>query len=115
MQINSFVIPIYFGTVKVVQSNDKDKVNKRFKIDWDGLNTTVYTQDNHNFMMVTQPIEEITPFTIGTIAHEAVHIANWRMSRIGFKYDYENDEPFAYLVGFITEEIYKIVARKIIQ
>jgi hypothetical protein len=112
MQINSFVIPIYFGTVKVVQSNDKDKVNKRFKIDWDGLNTTVYTQDNHNFLMVTQPVEVITPETINTIAHESVHIANWRMSRIGFKYDYENDEPFAYLVGFITEEIYKIVARK---
>lgn len=112
MQINLFVIPIYFGTVKVVQSNDKDKVNKRFKIDWDGLNTTVYTQDNHNFLMITQPIEIITFETINTIAHEAVHIANWRISRIGFKYDYENDEPFAYLVGFITEEIYKIVARK---
>lgn len=41
--------------------------------------------------------------TIGTIAHEATHAAMEIFEYIGARIDYENQEPFAYLVGWITE------------
>jgi hypothetical protein len=40
----------------------------------------------------------------GTLAHEAVHAANYMLERAGVKMSYENDEAQAYLVGHIVDQ-----------
>ena len=45
---------------------------------------------------------------ISTIAHEADHIVSFIFKRVGIKLDLDNDEPHAYLLGYIVEQIYKI-------
>lgn len=45
---------------------------------------------------------------ISTIAHEAVHIAHRIMDMVGWQHDTANDEPFAYMVGYIAEKLHKI-------
>lgn len=40
----------------------------------------------------------------GTLAHEAVHAANYMLDRAGVKMSYENDEAQAYLVGYIVDQ-----------
>lgn len=49
----------------------------------------------------------------GTLAHEADHAANFIFKSIDAKVDAENDEPHAYLVGWITECIEKVKKGKI--
>lgn len=45
--------------------------------------------------------------TCGDIAHEAVHMANQLYNHIGQEIDTENDEDYAYLVGWIVNQIYE--------
>ncbi len=47
--------------------------------------------------------------TPGTIAHEVFHAVEFLMDRIGIKLDPNSDEAYAYLTGYITDEIYKII------
>lgn len=42
---------------------------------------------------------------VGTLAHEADHVANAIFKQIGAKVDVENDETHAYLVGFVASAI----------
>lgn len=43
-----------------------------------------------------------------TIAHESVHVANYLYDIVGAEVDIRNDEPYAYLIGWIVEQIYII-------
>lgn len=50
--------------------------------------------------------------TIGDMAHEAFHIAANIFGDVGGIIDVENQEPFAYLVGWATNCIYKTIRGK---
>lgn len=43
------------------------------------------------------------------IAHEIVHAASYTFEHAGIKMDVENDEPFAYLVGWLTKKVYEVI------
>lgn len=48
----------------------------------------------------------------GTLAHEATHAANYMLARASVRFDLENDEAQAYLIGHIVDEcIPALVAR----
>lgn len=51
-------------------------------------------------------------FEFGTIMHECYHGANNIWNCIGAKHDTDNDEPFAYLLSFLTEESRKFLAER---
>ena len=53
-------------------------------------------------------LHKLNDITTGIIAHEADHAANQIFKAIGAKVDVTNDEPHAYLVGFITDCIHKV-------
>lgn len=47
------------------------------------------------------------------IAHEIFHIATFIMSRVGMKLKLMvSDEAYAYLIGYLTDEVYKILKTK---
>lgn len=48
-----------------------------------------------------------TPREHGILAHEIFHIVDFYMNRIGMKLKRSSFEAYAYLLGYITEEIYK--------
>lgn len=49
-----------------------------------------------------------TPNEFATLAHEIFHVVTFVMDRIGMKLDVMvSDEAYAYLIGYLTEEIYK--------
>ena len=43
-------------------------------------------------------------FEFGTIIHECYHAANEIWIQIGAEHDRYNDEPFAYILGYIAEQ-----------
>lgn len=47
--------------------------------------------------------------TSNIIAHESHHLVNFIMDHIGLKYDFTNDEPTAYLHGYVVEKITEVV------
>ncbi len=46
--------------------------------------------------------------SVDIVAHEAVHILNMIYTYSGVDHDPENDEPQAYLMGWIVGEIYRV-------
>lgn len=50
--------------------------------------------------------------SVGDIAHEAVHVATELFSEIGSFHTADNQEPFAYLVGWVADCIYQVVTGK---
>lgn len=40
-----------------------------------------------------------------TIAHEATHLCNQLFKNIGAKVDVDNDEPYAYLLGWVVKQV----------
>lgn len=106
MQTKSFKIPIYFGVVTVVQTSDKEAVKKRFKIDCYDNNPCIYSRSNYYFTII---FPESNTIDINAIAHECVHLTNYRLKSIDYKFDYDNDEPYAYLLGYLCQTIYDIL------
>lgn len=50
---------------------------------------------------------ENTPEWHGNLAHEVFHSVEFIMERVGMKLTIESDESYAYLIGYLTTEIYK--------
>src|SRR6185436_16074787 len=45
--------------------------------------------------------------TVGTIAHETFHAVSYLCKYIGLKWTSDNEEAYAYLIDYVTEEFYK--------
>ena len=45
---------------------------------------------------------------IGTISHECCHAVNKIFDHIGYRLDMDNDEAYAYLLGWVTQTVYDI-------
>lgn len=48
-----------------------------------------------------------TPEWYGHLSHEIFHAVEFIMERIGMKLTVDSDEAYAYLIDYITKEIYK--------
>lgn len=51
----------------------------------------------------------VTPNWHGNLSHEVFHAVQFIFERIGSKLTYESSEGYAYLIDYITKEIYKRV------
>jgi hypothetical protein len=43
----------------------------------------------------------------GTIAHEVFHAVQFLMDKIGCNLAHESEEPYAYLIQYVTNKIYE--------
>lgn len=47
--------------------------------------------------------------TMATVAHEIFHAVTLILDRVGMPFDIEkNDEAYAYLIGYVTQEFYNV-------
>jgi len=106
MRVSRIKIPIYFGKLVIIQTDDWKLLCKRFK-----LNPTI---DQHEAFVLTQRDQIIVVFREGEIcpsiiAHEAVHIVNEIFLSCSVQLDLNNDEPQAYLTGWVVKQIHKFL------
>lgn len=105
--------PIYAGNLKIILTDDIQKVNKKFNCDDFYYATTFLRRLNDtrtsaiSLNLWTDPC-----MTHATIAHESVHAADFLFEQIGAKHDFDNPEPYSYLVGWITNEVYEFIHEK---
>jgi len=105
-------IPIYRGVFVVLVSNCIKKAKELIE-DLE-IERAVYAHsswpydwnDREAFVLLLN-MDGPEPITHATITHEATHIANGILSERGAKPSFNNDEPFAYLVEWVANEIYK--------
>lgn len=96
-------------------SNSVELVNKEIP-DFGGHEVYAHSlyrkwRKKHGNIMVLNPCSDIN-ITHGVIAHEAVHLAGFVADICGIVPDFNNDEPIAYLVEWITDQAHKFLKEK---
>lgn len=119
MKYKRVSIPLYHQTLHIAICDDAEKeigeVRKKFYADVDKFEFSGYSQaegKHHLILLNKKYLMYDEPFAISTIAHEAFHITNFVMKRVGIKPDVNNDEAQAYLLSWIVEEVYKVFKNK---
>jgi len=106
----TFNVPLYGGTFVVVFTSDKDPYNaakKFFKHDNKELigckAATLISKNYDN----EYPIILSSIATDGSIAHECLHAVSLIFNYSGITADINNDEPAAYLIGWLVDRVYE--------
>lgn len=111
MKVHKHQVPLYFQSMHIVVTENfkesmgklKLKYNENFNID-----------DHEAF--VTDQNDKIYVFlrskaSMSIIAHEAVHIVNYVFKQAHISLDLDNDEPQAYLMGWVVDKIVKSIGK----
>lgn len=123
--IDYYSIPLYNCKIVVIKNPDPEKISKRFDIqkeriedDWkEGIYGCSYgggrdKKTGEYVQLILIYPHENTLQLVNTCSHEALHatedILHWK----GMKLCNETHEPYAYMVGYITEQIYKTATKK---
>lgn len=116
----NFIIPLivypFDLMVSINQSNDDiEKSLKAKNVDYTDVNVrnesstrrgrTIIFKGNQTLIRLFD--FEKTPECYGYLAHEVFHAVEFVMERVGMKLCFKSNEAYAYLVGYITTEIYK--------
>lgn len=110
-------VPIYVGKLVLILSNDYECIKKELPIleneDYFFAHSVLNGYKGHTgFFMILNFDYYFTSLKHGTIAHEAVHIADYIFDTVGATHDINNPEPFTYLVAWVTNEVYKFIKSK---
>lgn len=109
MEEKTIDIPIYFGKLTIITTDSWSKVNLLYntKIDSKLYDAVVFEiKDNDEYIVAIKKVEW------SIIAHEVVHIVNAIFLKCGVELDRHNDEPQAYLTGWIINEIDKFLQQQ---
>lgn len=110
MRSKTISIPIYCGKLTMILDKDLSSVQKKYKtfpLDDFGA-VTLKNKSNYRHCVVAFTDEK----HLSNIAHEIVHIKNHIYSDCAMELDRFNDEPEAYLTGWLFDEIYNFLNEK---
>lgn len=107
MKIKTINIPIYCCKITMILDSDLEYVQKKYKtISLENFGA-VTLKDNSKYR------HYVVAFTdknhLSNIAHEIVHIKNHIFFDCAMELDRFNDEPEAYLTGWLFDEIYNFI------
>lgn len=109
-------IPIYPGKLVIILSNDKKRLNKQIpvlKANNLYAHSLYHDYKRYNgFYLILNFNNSFKKIQHGTITHESLHIANFIANYCGFVADLANDEPLAYIAGWITDHVYEFMNKK---
>jgi len=104
-------VPLYRGKLVIILSNDSDKITKQIpEFDKEDPYAHAWLVEHHKYQWFTIILNfhnKQRDVCHGTIAHEAAHAAAFILGDRGVAPDFINDEPVAYLIEWITNEVYK--------
>lgn len=118
MKIKRFVTPLY-GSVFFVIIYDTDQEIKDYlkrkkitlSVNPSYFDGGVFENENEGVfcLMLKSYVHKKKQYpTPGIIAHEALHLMNLIFSDINSRVDQSNDEPQAYLLGWIVDNIHEL-------
>lgn len=116
MFVRTVEIPVYYIDLILVIHEDFNVVDKKFKLklketyapddpdECDAITHQHPENKNEIYMLMTPDLLEIDSFN-----HELVHVMSYICSARGITLDYDNDEPIAYLQGYISKKLTEAV------
>lgn len=112
MKTKKIKIPIYFGTLVIVKSKDLTKLNPIYNTQIDKSFEAVTFQ----IIKKSGAIKYIVAFNDkvdgSIISHEVCHLVNMIFKHNYIKLDLDNDEPQAYLHGWLFGQIHKFLNKQ---
>lgn len=111
--IQSKEIPLYRGKLVIILSNDKEKIKNICPI-FDDDNIFAHAifgnyKGTQGFFIILNHKNKYMQINPGVIAHEAHHICSYIADKRGIIIDTNNDEPMAYLIEWIVNEVHKYI------
>lgn len=116
----NFIIPLVvypFDVIVSISESDEALFKKLKKrgIDVADTNLSVYSNTTRGRTIIFSGNQSLirmyelrdTPEWYGNLAHEVFHAVEFILERVGMKLTMKSDEAYAYLVGYITTEIFK--------
>jgi hypothetical protein len=103
-------IPLYFGKLILIKTDDFKKVNKVYKTK---AKNKLYDAVVFETIKRKHHVVAIKVVDWSIIAHETVHLVNDIFLKCGIQLDRVNDEPQAYLTGWIVSEIDKFLKEQV--
>jgi len=103
-----YKIPIYFGSLYVIITNNVDESNKKYgdkDFDCSGYAGITFNKNTKNGYNLYYVIVE-SDADIKSLVHEAKHIVNKIFADRQIQLNIENDEPECYLLGWVFDKIY---------
>ncbi|HSE99836.1 MAG TPA: hypothetical protein VLA48_02980 [Nitrososphaeraceae archaeon] len=98
-------IPLYFQNLTIIQTDDFESIHKFYNLKGQcGGYDAVTIDDGDNIVVVFN-----SKVDASTIAHESTHVCTYTFQKIGAEIDVDNDETFAYLIGWVVGQIHKII------
>jgi hypothetical protein len=113
-------IPIYYGRVHILVGHDLAALSRAAGVGDQGFNGLSLAQ--YQAYSFTGEKETTRGYfalfrpdaSAGLLAHEAVHLVNKIFADRGVKLDIENDEPQAYLMGWLVNQMnYALTSKSI--
>ena len=104
MKVKKIEVPIYNCDLTIILTKDLNEVVKKYKLpgNWGEFGALTF-EDKSKYR------DYVVAFTdanhLSNIAHEIVHIKNYIFLGINAKVDLRNDEPEAYLIGWLFDQI----------
>lgn len=103
MVIKEVKIPIYFGTLVMIFTDELERLNSLY-------GTNIKEADYDAVVFLDKPDSDKVIVAIkkkewSIIAHETVHVVNAIFLNCNIQLDRHNDEPQAYLTGWVINEI----------
>lgn len=107
MKKKTIDIPIYGGRLKMILSKDLSYIERKYKTgSLKGFGAVTLTNKNkYRYYVVAFTDKD----HLSNIAHEIVHIKNHIYTDADMELDRKNDEPEAYLTGWLFDEIYNFL------
>lgn len=107
MIVKEVAIPIYFGTLVMIFTDELEGLNPIYK-------TNIREDDYDAVVFIDKPDSDKVIVAIkkkdwSVIAHETVHVVNAIFLNCNIQLDRNNDEPQAYLTGWVVSEIDKFL------
>jgi len=100
-----FKIPLYFHNLIVIQTDDFQAIEKEYGLRGGSPDYAAITFETDDAIAVC--FNSKVDYSI--IAHESVHVCSYVFLGIGAKLELNNDETFAYLMGWVVEQIHSVV------
>lgn len=108
--MDSFIIKLHVYPFEVMVSigQKKTEINKglkkyRLKVNREGNYTVIFDTGQILISLADLPTK---PRQYAIMQHEIFHAAFFLMDKIGIPLNKTNDEAYAYLIGYLTQEIY---------
>ncbi len=124
--VNPYVTELYFlkgspdelakdikKLTRILSKAHTEKVDLKFPIGNYAANTEEYLIDGFHYIVlaVNTTENDNQAYLVDTIAHEAIHVLTRIFKHASIQLDLVNDEPQAYLTGWVAGELYKFVTK----